>query len=294
MLTRSSAAAGRVRCALLTTALVVCTQRVAAQSNDMPATLPDAAHDNGTTRLLNEEAERTRSADMPATMPSDEPAAEHDDSGAPPIRFEASINAALSVPTRRNPDVAGFGYAVTYGVGWGEIPLALGVDFISVGSIGDATAQVELELDGLTQNAERAVNTRLMHFDAWLRLQPAHFWVRPYAEGFFGAQLFQGRYLLRLRNQDSELAQAAEWGRNYGWGAGVEFVDLLGKTGMSLTLGMRHVFADEVRVARTVVLANQRVPARYEAGTSVLLFMIGVGLHYELSDPPRKRPLIGE
>lgn len=291
MPTRSSAAAGGVRCVLLTMALAIDAQRGSAQTSEMPATLSDdAAHDNGTRRLLDEDAERARTDDMPATLPGESSAPQHD-SGPPPIRFEASINAALSVPIRRNPDVAGFGYAVTYGVGWGEIPLALGLDFISVGSIGDASSQVQIELDGLTHNAERAVNTRLMHFDAWLRLQPAHFWIRPYAEGFFGAQLFQGRYVLRFSNQDSELAQAEDWGRNYGWGAGVELVDVLGNTGMSLTLGMRHVFGDAVRVARTVVLANERVPARYEADTCVLLFMIGIGLHYELVDPPRKHGL---
>lgn len=255
-----------------------------AQDEDMPATLPD----NGTTRLLDEDAERARQDDLPATLPDIEPTPQSsEEGGPPPIRFEASMNGALSAPLSKNPDVAGFGFAVTYGVGWGEIPLMLGLDFVSVGSIGDASSQVEIELQERTQPAERFVNTKLMRFDVWLRLQPAHYWIRPYAEGFFGAQLFQGRYLLRTVNQESELARAEDWGRNFGWGAGVEFPELLGSTGMSLALGVRYVHGDDVRVSRSLVIANERVPTRYEANTSVLLFMIGIGLHYELNNPPR-------
>jgi hypothetical protein len=289
MLQHLRAAAGRwrnVHEALAFAWLLIYAQRVHAQGSDMPVTLPDddskPDHDSGTTRLLDEEAERAHSDGSPTPVQEDEPA------GPPGIRFEASINATLSAPIGNNPDVAGFGYAVTYGAGWGEIPLALGVDFISVGSIGDATSQVEVELQEQTQRVERAVNTRLMHFDAWVRLQPAHYWVRPYVEGFFGAQLFQGRYLLRFSNQQSDLAQADDWGRNFGWGLGAEFVDLLGSTGMSLTLGMRYVYGHDVRVARSIVLANERLQARYDADTSVLLFMVGIGLHYELANPPRK------
>lgn len=291
-------AAGRLRYVLVMVVLLVAAVRGArAQRHDMPATLPDHARlpqDNGTTRLLDEQAERTRNDDLPETLPDDAPTpASASESGPPPIRFEASINAALSAPLGRNPDVAGFGFAVTYGVGWGEIPLAIGIDYISVGSIGDASAQLELALGDRTQTAERYVSTRLMHFDAWLRVQPAHYWIRPYAEGFFGAQLFQGRYVLRSGNQQSDLASAEDWGRNFGWGAGVELMDLLGNTGMSLTLGMRRVYADDVRVSRSVVLANERVQVPYAADTSVLLFMIGIGLHYDLSDPPQKHQGIG-
>jgi hypothetical protein len=282
-------ASGCLRYVLVMVALLLVARHVQAQHSDMPATLPDndsAAHDNGTTRLLDENAERTRRDDLPATLP-DDALAPPPDSGPPPIRFEASVNGALAAPLGHNPDVASFGFAVTYGIGWGEIPLAIGIDYVSLGSIGDATSQLEVELRDGTEIAERYVSTRLMHFDAWLRLQPAHFWIRPYAEGFYGAQLFQGRYVLRSGNQESDLAQAEDWGRNFGWGAGVELANLLGSTGMSLTLGMRYVYGANVRVSRPVVLANERMQVPYEADTDVLLFMLGIGLHYELGNPRR-------
>jgi hypothetical protein len=270
----------RVRTLIAAIALACCMLSLA-HADDMPETLPD---DDPET-LSDEELVRRHKADMPATLSDDDPAP-ISDSTPPPIRFEASINAALSVPVGRNPDVAGFGFAVTYGAGWGEIPLALGVDFISVGSIGDATSQLELELKDGPQRAERFVNTRLLHFDAWLRVQPAHFWFRPYAEAFFGAQLFQGKYVFRAGPIESERAQADEWGRNVGWGIGMEFIELLSSArSLSLTLGMRRIYADSVSVSRPVAIGEERIETRYAAATPVLLFMVGIGLHYELSDP---------
>jgi hypothetical protein len=238
-------------------ALAMCLLGVAsAQTHDVPTTLPDDDF-----KLLHD--------DMPTTLPDDSPVPE---AGAPPpIRFEASINAALSLPIARNPDVAGFGLFATYGVGWGEIPLAL----------------LDVTLMGMTQAAERLFNTRLMHFDAWLRVQPAHWAVRPYAEGFFGAQLLQAHWIMRAGNAQSELAQADAWTRNFGWGLGVEFLGLLSRTGdMSLTLGMRRVYGGTAKVSRSVAIAGERVPSHYEADTSVLLFTLGIGLHYDLAEPP--------
>jgi len=237
----------------------------------MPTTLPDDDF-----KLLHD--------DMPTTLPDDGPPP--DVSPPPPIRFEASVNAALSVPIAHNPDVAGFGLFATYGVGWAEIPLALGVDFINVGSMGDAQSQLDLTLMDTKQVAERLFSTRLMHFDVWLRLQPVHWVVRPYAEGFFGAQLFQGHWIMRTGNAESELAQADDWTRNFGWGLGVEFLGLMSRTGdMSLTLGMRRVYGGTVNVSRAVAIAGERVQSHYEADTSVLLFTLGVGLHYDLAEP---------
>jgi hypothetical protein len=227
-------------------------------------------------------------------LPDDGPPPEPSEAG-PPIRFEASINAALSAPLAHNPDVVGFGFALTYGVGWGDIPLTLGLDFMSVSSVGDASSSLDLSLmDGPTP-VDRKVSARILHFDAWLRVQPGHWFVRPYAEGFIGSQLFQGKYRFSAGPDTSDLAQAEDWVRNWGWGAGLEINGILNRAGtMSLTLGMRRVFGSTASVARSVVIRNERVPTHYEADTSVLLFMIGIGLHYELSDPPPSHEFMGD
>lgn len=248
---------------------------------------------SGLALLLCAEA-RAQSSELPATLPDDAPAPTPSRLG-PPLRFEASLNVALSVPAPRNPDVAGFGFALTYGVGWDEIPLALGLDFASVSSIGDASLTTDLALMEGAEPAERSTSTRLLHFDAWLRLQPAHWVVRPYGEGFIGAQLFQGKYLFHVGPDASDLAQSEAWLGSWGWGAGVELCGLLNRAGtLSLTLGMRRVYGETVRVARSVVVRNQRVETRYEADTSVWLFMLGIGLHYEMSDPHPSSSFLGE
>jgi hypothetical protein len=75
---------------------------------------------------------------------------------------------------------------------------------------------------------------------------------------------------------------------------GVEFVGLLNSAGsMSLTLGMRRVYGDTVKVARPVVIGDERIQTRYAADTAVLLFMVGIGLHYELADPEPRHDFMG-
>lgn len=227
---------------------------------------------------------RAQSSDMPETLPDDGPASPVEP--PPPLRFEASFNAALSVPTRNNPDVAGFGYAITYGVGWGEIPLALGLDFISIGSLGDASSSLDLPLSEGMQAAERKVHTRLLHFEAWLRVQPARTWLRPYAEGFIGAQLAQLRYVVSVGSEPSGVAQAEDWTRSLGWGAGVELMGIWNRFGgLSLTLGVRRVYGTSAAVSQPVVISNERVQTSYTADTSVFMFMLGLGAHYDLGAP---------
>lgn len=235
-------------------------------------------------------------APLPTTLPDDD-SEPGDDGYVPPIRFEASLMAALSVPLANNPDVAGFGFAVTYGMGWGEIPLALGLDFMSIGSVGDADDKLDLMLGDDSVTADRITHTRMLHFEAWLRLQPAHWRVRPYLEGFFGTQLFQAKYELRVQslNYRSDLVTGSDWVRSYGFGVGIELVGLLNRSGsMSLTLGVRRVYGGTALLTRPTTIGDQTVDTQLRAGTSTLLFMLGVGGHYELTDPPNEQGFLGD
>jgi len=240
---------------------------------------------------------RARAEDpLPTTLP-DEGAPPPDDEPGPPLRFEASLMAAVSAPLAGNPDKAGFGFAVTYGMGWGEIPIALGLDFMSIGSIGDAEDRLDLTLGDEAVRAQRATHTRLLHFEAWLRVQPAHWRVRPYLEGFIGAQLYQPKYVVRLPGQDvqSDLVNGSDWVRSHGYGAGVEVVGLLNRSGtMSLVLGLRHVFGGRAEVTRPTILAGETFDTHLSAGTSALLFMVGVGGHYDLGAPAQESEFLGD
>lgn len=234
--------------------------------------------------------------DLPTSLPDDAPPAQEEALG-PPLRFEGSLMAALSAPLGHNPDVAGFGFAVTYGMGWGEIPLSLGVDFMSIGSIGDTSDKLELSIADAPVSAERVTHTRLLHLEGYLRLQPAHWRVRPYVEGFYGTQQYQAKYVLRVPVQglQSDPVSGSEWVHSYGWGAGLEIVGLLNRSGtMSLTLGMRRVHGGTAELTRPATLADQTFDVQLRAGTASLLFMIGIAGHYDLSQPPPESEFLGE
>lgn len=233
---------------------------------------------------------------MPTSLPDDDAQAPDYEPG-PPIRFEGSLSAALSAPLANNPDVAGFGFAVTYGMGWGDIPLTIGLDFMSIGSIGDASDKLDLMLGDDMVTVDRITHTRSLHFEAFLRLQPAHWRVRPYVEGFVGTQQFQAKYELRVSSQSlvSDLVNGSDWVHSYGWGLGVEFVGLLNRSGsMSLTLGARRVYGGTAQLTRPATIADQTVETQLRAGTSVLLFMVGIGGHYDMSEPHDDQDFLGD
>jgi len=240
---------------------------------------------------------RTAAADdLPTSLP-DDGARPPDEELGPPLRFEGSLMAAISAPLAHNPDVAGFGFAVTYGIGWGEIPLTLGLDFISISSIGDANDKLAVMLADELVQLERITHTRSLHFEAWLRLQPAHWRFRPYLEGFIGTQQYQAKYVLRRPAQDvqSDLVSGSDWVHSYGWGAGLEIVGLLNRSGsMSLTLGVRRVYGGTAALTRPASLGDQTFDTQLRAGTSSLLFMLGIGGHYDLSEPRQDSDFLGD
>ena len=168
---------------------------------------------------------------------------------------------------------------------------------MSIGSVGDAGDKLELMLGDDSVTADRITHTRLLHFEAWLRVQPAHWTVRPYLEGFIGTQQFQAKYELRVPSQNfrSELVTGSDWVHSYGFGVGVELVGVLNRSGsMSLTLGARRVYGGTALLTRPTTIGDQTVDTQLRAGTSALLFMLGVGGHYELTEPPNEQGFLGE
>lgn len=241
-------------------------------------------------------APRAAADDLPTTLPDDDARAPDQELG-PPLRFEASLMAAISAPLAHNPDVAGFGYVITYGMGWDEIPLTLGLDLVSIGGIGDANDKLALMLGDESVSVERAVHARSLHFEGFLRLTPAHWRFRPYLEGFAGTQQYQAKYVLHVPQQSlqSDVVSGSEWVHSYGWGLGLEVVGLLNRSGtISLTLGMRRVYGGTAHLNRPTTLGDQIVDTQLTAGTSTLLFMVGVGGHYDLSEPPQDGDFLGD
>src|ERR1700759_4053630 len=152
--------------------VLMCSPPSAAQ--DMPGTLSD-----------DEES----TSEMPPSLPDEAPGASAHHEEKPPIRFEGSLSAVLGYPFSADDAEASFGFGVTYGVGYGEIPLLLGLDFGMLNASGTSGAiTIDQADDGGHMLATQDPHTRTFYFDAFLRVQPVNWPVRPYAEGFIGTK----------------------------------------------------------------------------------------------------------
>jgi hypothetical protein len=226
--------------------------------------------------------------DYPITLPdadSGEPATDRDDSGPPPLRFELQLLGVLTFPNHASQSSAGFGFALCYGVGWGDIPLTLGVDFMSIDGITRAKTDVRLNVEGDTFNATKTARERVLHFDLWARIQPPHWSVRPYVEGFMGTKVLQTNYSFEfaIDNSENDYAKDHDWTSSLGWGVGVDFPGLLSRDGqISLMLGFRRLSGSKARLERTAQIDGQTVIAGHSVPTDVTIVMLGVGGSAEL------------
>src|SRR5262245_28292152 len=97
------------------------------ETRDMPETLPELAQDDTTpTRRATETQENASTEAEPRVG----------------LRLEAQILVALAFPFGGNEQGSAFGYGLTYGAGWGEIPIMIGLDFMSVGRSNSTTSRV--------------------------------------------------------------------------------------------------------------------------------------------------------
>jgi hypothetical protein len=193
-----------------------------------------------------------------------------------------------------------FGFGLTYGIAWGALPISLGLDFFSLSSDYERTRSVELS-DGSRDSASQAARNKTLYFDLWLRVQPANWLVRPYAEAFLGTKLAQTRYILTWPatraaggGEHSDAVDADDWAPSWGWGVGVDFWGLFRFLGScSFTLGVRQLYGAPARFERPVSIAGEVVDVRYNQSTTVTFFMLGVIARVDLGadpDPYAERP----
>lgn len=229
---------------------------------------------------------------MPGTLPDDGPAAPR--SEPPPLRFEATAFAALGVQFGRDDAPMELGFGLTYGVAWSAFPISIGLDFLSLSSDYERSRVVSLS-DGSPDSALQTARNKTLYFDAWLRVQPANWPVRPYAEAFLGTKLAQTRYVLTWPasraagggGEHSDAVDADDWAHSCGWGLGVDTWGLFKFLGsVSFTLGMRHLYGQKARYDRPVRITGELVDVRYTQRTSVTLFMLGVVARFDLGAEP--------
>jgi hypothetical protein len=226
-------------------------------------------------------------ADLPETLPDDESAAASPAATTrPPIRFEANLVAALALPFKGEAGATAFGFALTYGVGWGHIPVMLGLDFMSASSSADATSNVR-SLDEQPGSATVHARNRTLYFDLWLRVQPPRWLVRPYIEGFIGTKLVQTQYALALDGSSaSSQAGAHDWVNSIGWGAGVDLAGLVNiADAFSVTLGFRRLHSARAALDARADVAGQSVVIERNVAASVTIYMLGVVGRFDMSAP---------
>lgn len=241
-----------------------------ASAQDMPETLPPLPA--GVVPPAGEASAETAS-EKPIEPPPVEPPTPD------AVRLEAQLVAALAFPFGGEEHGAAFGFAISYGAGWGSIPVMIGIDFMSVGRSNTWTSSAA---DDDPTTITRTAQDRLLDFDLWLRVQPPRWPVRPYAEGFVGAKLVQTHYLTAVRDDIVNRGSDNEWTSAIGWGIGVDFVGLIDVGGaFSLTLGMRRLHGAQVPLQRPT-FSNGRGGARNrDVATNETIFLAGLCGRYD-------------
>jgi hypothetical protein len=227
---------------------------------------------------------------MPSSLPEDS-AIESTDEAGPPLRFELNFVGALGYRPDADSGPMSYGFGFTYGMGWGDIPLTLGLNFLTLNT-NDHVSTITFAPPGdeATVLATQRGRERTMHFDLWLRVQPAHWAVRPYVEGFWGTQLVQTQYSLRLPTDDaaatSDTISEQSWVMNWGWGAGVDFWGLFNANHtLSLTLGVRQFFGGDAGFQRAAQIGDAASRADYPYAIKGFVFMLGLVSVFDMGEP---------
>jgi hypothetical protein len=240
-----------------------------AQDTDNPTTLPD---DDSTPAGAGYEA------------PAPAGGGDYEPSG---IRFEGEFVSLLAFPF--DGSTPAFGFGATYGIGWGALPVMLGLDFISANRLGTGTSHANIVVNDQMQIVTNASRVRTYYFDAWLRVQPPRWQVRPYVEGVLGTKLVQTQYSRTFGDATSANVVAgsdSSWSNSVGWGVGVDFLDLINAdANMSLTLGVRRVTGADASIEGPAVVDGSDIVTKHSLRTSVTIVMLGISGRVDLSAP---------
>jgi hypothetical protein len=197
------------------------------------------------------------------------------------LRLEAQLLVAMAVPYGGAEHGAAFGFAITYGAGWGEIPILIGLDFMSIGRSNSASSRTE---DVATSPVTRTNSDRLLDFDLWLRVQPPRWPVRPYAEGFVGAKLVRTSWAISSDGEVTKSGGDQEWTSAVGWGVGVDFMGLFSAVSdFTLTLGMRRLEGALVELERPMVSDGHAVVRKRQVATNETIFTVGLCGRYDFA-----------
>jgi hypothetical protein len=188
--------------------------------------------------------------DLEPAEPSAEPATKRS-RAASSLRGSVSFSGLLVVPAQ-SLGAASAGFQIGAGLGWGWIPLQLGVDFGFSAAWPERFHSSLVDLPDIRVEVER--QDKLYFINAWLRLQPSSLpFVLPYFEGFAGTKLLQTEYTLSFSGGEGATSQTfdRDWTRSLGWGAGAEITFTRDSPRIFLTLGVRRLYSDAASFTQT-------------------------------------------
>jgi hypothetical protein len=245
----------------------------APETREMPEILPEEPAD-----------EAVPGSDDPSPSANPEPLAAEPPPPAA-LRLEAQLLGAMALPFGGKESGAAFGFAITYGAGWGEIPILIGLDFMSLGRSNSTTSAAGTAGAAVVTPVTRTSADRMLDFDLWLRVQPPRWPVRPYAEGFVGAKLVRTRWSIARSDDVSGRGSDDAWTSVFGWGVGVDFMGLFDAVGaFSLTLGIRRLQGSEVQLERPVLSGGRAVAGKREVATNETIFTAGLCGRYDFGE----------
>lgn len=244
----------------------------APETRDMPETLPELSQDGAAPTQATPETQETTSTESEPRVG---------------LRLEAQLLLALAFPFGGHEKGSAFGFGITYGAGWGEIPIMIGLDFMSVGRSNSTTSRATIGDEADASPVTRTSSDRLLDFDVWLRVQPPRWPIRPYAEGFVGAKQVRTNWTIAHEDEVASSGGDSEWTSAIGWGVGVDFMGLFNAIStFSLTLGMRRYHGSEVELERPIVSNGRAIVDTRQVTTNETMFMAGLCGRYdfELAD----------
>ncbi len=190
------------------------------------------------------------------------------------LRGDVELVGFVATPFEGLGGSLGLGWRMLMGLGWGKIPLSVGFDFQSA-YFGEATSRTNVGAWNYPLFVDKTRHDKAYFIDAYVRLQPPYWSVRPYIEAIAGAKLLQTDYSVAFVGGvgSTDTVSDHAWTYTAGGGTGVD-LPVLGPS-VYLTLGVRLLAGGHASYTRPVS-PDSDVVVHYRTVTSTVLFALGL------------------
>lgn len=203
--------------------------------------------------------------------------------------MEGALTAVAAEPFTGGRTIGDWGYgpAMAMGAGWGAVPVAAGFDLMFA-KWGTSTGPLEIGMDDARLLLQQKRADQAVFMDAWVRIQPPYWWIRPYLEGIAGAKLLSAKYSLAFVGGSDETSAFTEKtaAHTIGWGAGVDI--LLAKatdhsnSALFATLGFRRLSGGNASFNRAVNDHSPNQLVSFYLPTDTTIVTLGVAFRAHL------------